>query len=281
MWLKRHKTLAMAVGVALAAVALFFIAAIPIYQNASVLLGKIKTKSAELESLTTKVSILSKLDPNVLKERVSVLDSALPPRKDVLLYLTSINGLSNELGLTFGGLSLAPGDVTESSASAKTASKSVGLQSLETEIKMSGGEQSIYSFLRTIESVLPLMQIKNIKVSILSGDQFSLSLTLGMLWAEPAIADVKGPVTLFGTEEDKYFTQLSEYRRFEPVLLPAGSESFKSDLFAPFSSAVVLPVETPRPSPTSPVVTVPEVLIVEPGVQGEDPAVQPSEPIEP
>lgn len=236
MWLRKHKTLAMAVGVGGVAFALVLGAAWPIYQNTRLLLTKIKVKSNELESLTAKVAILSKLDANVLSERVKVLDSALPPRKDILLYLTSIDGLSRELGLTFGGLSLTPGDLTEASGSAKKTTKMAGLQSLETEIKMRGGQESVYTFLRSIEEVLPLMQIKDIKVSVLGEDQYALALTLGMLWAEPASLDVKGAITLFGEQEERYFTQLSGYRRFEPITssIPTTQEG-KTDLFTPFA----------------------------------------------
>jgi hypothetical protein len=148
-----------------------------------------------------------------------------------------VDGLSRELGLSFGGLSLAPGEVTEATGAAKKSTKSSGgLQALETEIRMSGGKDSVYSFLRTIEEVLPLMQIKNIKVTVAGDDQYSLVLTLAMLWAEPATADVKSKITLFGETEEKYFTQLSTYRRFESPVSLDGNSSGKQDLFAPFSA---------------------------------------------
>jgi len=208
---------------------------LPIYQSASSMRHKIEIKSSELETLTNKVFILSKLDLNVLKERVATLNSALPPRKDILLYLTSISGLSQELGLTFGGLSFSPGDLTVASQSGqKIANTTLGLESLETEIKMQGNQENVYTFLRTIEGVLPLMQIKDINVVILGDDQFSLTLKLGMLWALPTAPDVKGTITLFGVEEDKYFSQLAEYRKYyvpnNDPLLPQTNEN----LFAPF-----------------------------------------------
>lgn len=233
MWYIRHKSLAIASLIALISIAMIFIAIIPIYQSAFNMLGKIKTKSAELESMTTKVTLLSKLDPSVLDERVSVLNNALPSRKDVLLYLTSINGLSQELGLTFGGLSLTPGDISEATGSA-VRTTTPGLQYLATDIKMGGSKENVYTFLRTIEEVLPLMQIDKIKVSILGDNQYSLDLNLAMLWAPTATIDVKGPVTLFGEEEDKYFSQLSLYRRFDVVApISPSTPVGKSDLFSP------------------------------------------------
>lgn len=253
MWINRHKTMATAIAFYALSFLLLFVAVIPIYRNASSLLGKIGTKSKELDAMTEKVSVLSQLDPNVLSDRVKVLDSALPPKKDILLYLNSIEGLSKELGLTFGGLSLSPGDITEATGSAKAeaptkrkvvAKTAAGLESLDTEIKMRGNQESIYAFLRTIEEVLPLMQIKDIKVSVLSDNQYSLALTLGMLWAQPVTASVKGPIALFGAEEDKYFTQLAGYRVFSASTLIESETGSKQDLFAPFTLPTVNVIET-------------------------------------
>lgn len=250
MWLNRHKTLAMSIGIGFSALLLVFVAVVPIFQNARMILGKINTKSVELDNLTTKVSILSKLDQNVLKERVDVLDNALPPKKDVLLYLTSISGLSRELGLTFEGLSLSPGDLTEATGSAQKRVAKSGLQSLETEIKMQGNQEGLYAFLRTIEGVLPLMQIKNVNVSVFGDDQYSLSVTLGMLWAEPATLDVNGSVTLFGTEEDKYFQQLSQYRRFDVAPTTVIEQNINTDIFSPISRTILQTTRT-QPTPES------------------------------
>jgi hypothetical protein len=242
MWLNSHKNLAMAIGIGFAAVLLVFVAMIPIYQNASKLLKQIKQKSIELEALTNKVSILSQLDPNVLQERVVVLDKALPPRKDILLYLSSIDGLSRELDsplVNDPGARVLPRRVL---VLVRRNAKAAGLQNLETEIKMRGSEENVYAFLRKVEEVLPLMQIGDIKVSILGEDQYSLTLKLGMLWAEPATADVKSQVTLFGEKEEKYFSQLASYRQFEPVIVSASSKSVgKTDLFAPFVVGTTIP----------------------------------------
>jgi hypothetical protein len=238
----------MAIGVGLGALVLFLIAVVPIFRNVTTVQGKIKSKSTELDNLTSKVTILSQLDPNVLQERVTILDGALPPKKDILLYLTSIEGLSRELNLNFGSLSLTPGELNSATQSAQKSSKAIGLQSLDTEIKMQGSQQSIYSFLRLIESVLPLMQIKDVKVSIMGNDQLSLALTLGMLWAEPTVTDIKGEVTLFGTVEDKYFEQLSQYRRFDTVISNPVETQIKKDLFAPIPKNIVA---TPSPTPST------------------------------
>lgn len=235
MWYKTHDLLVKAIGLAVVSFMLVFLAMLPIYQNANKVLAKIKTKNKELETITNKVAILSKLDKNVLAERVATIDAAIPPKKDVMLYLTSIDGLSRELGLTLGGLSLQPGTVSENLESENKSEKVGGLQSLATEIKIQGGQENIYTFLRTIENVLPLMQIKDISVNVGEGDKYTLSLSLGMLWATPEVSSVTGAVTLFGEEEDKYFTQLAGFRKFDklPFSAVAGTGEVKQDLFAP------------------------------------------------
>jgi len=45
---------------------------------------------------------------------------------------------------------------------------------------------------------------------------------------------VKGPISLFGSEENKYFEQLSQYRWFENFQIPQNNElGQKQDIFAP------------------------------------------------
>lgn len=236
-WFNQHKNLGMAGGVWAAVVLLLVAAVWPLYQSTNSLLSKIKTKTSEREALSTKVTLLSQLDTNVLAARVQTLDTAIPPRKDILLYLTAIDGLSGQLGLSFGGISLMPGDLTASEGKNTTVKTPVGLQTLDTDIRVSGNPDKVYAFLRTIEQVLPLMQIKNVKVSATSESLYQLSLTLGMLWAPPATADVKGPVSLFTDEEQKYFTQLSQYNTFTGIQSPGAVATFgKQDLFAPATS---------------------------------------------
>lgn len=231
-WLRRHKNAASAILIGLLALIIVVSGILPIYSNLRMLQGKIVKSKAELTSLENKVLLTRSLDPAILEERVKTLDRALPPSKDVLLYLASIDGLSRELGLAFGGITLVPGELSEATASGKKALTKSGLQSLETEIKMRGGKESVYGFLKTIESVLPLMQIKDIKVSATGGDQYSLNLVLAMLFAEPQTIDLKGQVSLFGAEEEKYFEQLAKYRQFESVESSVANFAPKQDLFA-------------------------------------------------
>lgn len=236
MWMRQHHNLVLAIGIWLGVVVVLLLAVGPLFKRANELTRMAKTKVQEREDVLAKVALVSQLDQNVLAERVLTLDAALPPKKDILTYLAAINGLSNELGVSFGGIDLAPGILTEATGSATKAvtKKTAGVESLESEVKIIGDREKVYAFLRAIEEVLPLMQIDNVKVSIGNNGQYSLSLTLGMLWAQANIGEVKGAIQLFSEEEEKYFQQLANYRQYEPIIGGVTDTGVNGNIFTPF-----------------------------------------------
>lgn len=217
----RHGFLVRAILVAIGMVVMLLALTFPFIGNVQELSRKIGSKRKENTEIAEKVSLLSGLDQAVLDERVKILDRALPPKKDVVLYLSTIDGLSRELNLSFGGIALSPGEVTEATGSAgKTTAKTpakaevAGLHTLETDIEISGTKESIYTFLRLVEESAPLMQIKDVKVSGSDATGYSLSLRLGMLYATTDTRAVKGPITLFDEKEEQYFQDLNKFRTF-------------------------------------------------------------------
>lgn len=221
LWFIRHTFGLRAVVIAALSLGTLFFAGFPIFTNVKNIQQKILSKTKEEAELSTKVSMLSGLDPTILQERMVIIDKALPPTKDVVLYLSTIDGLSRELGLTFNSIKLVPGDVTtgsnEAGAAAEKRSIPTGLSSLETEITISGSKDRIYSFLRMVEESLPLMQIKDIKISVSEGEQVTLSLQLGMLWASFDPGTVTGQITLFNQKEEEYFQKLAGYPQYTNV----------------------------------------------------------------
>lgn len=249
----RHSTLIKAGAIALVGVTMLLAGIIPLISRTSELSKQIESRQKEEVEITGRVAVLSGLDREVLKKRVETLDYALPPRKDVLLYLSAIDGLSRELGLTFSGISLSPGEVTEASPGAtpektKIADTVPGVHTLETEIKITGNQDNLYSFLRLVEQSLPLMQVRDVKVTKTGEANYILALRLGMLWANGDLTTVKGAITLFNDREEKYFQQLSSYRRFNSVIAETdGVTAGKSDLFSPMEINLI---ESPQATAT-------------------------------
>lgn len=231
-YIVRHQLLVRVFAVFAITAILLIVAVIPLSTAISRNSSKITTREKDRISLVEKVTLLSQIDNQVLQDRLKIIDSALPPRKDVVAYLTTMDGLSRQLGLSFGGIAISPGEVTEK-PDAQAKKVLVGLQTLDTTIKVKGDQNAIYSFLRSVEQTLPLMQIKDVKISGAGTGQYSLSLSLGMLWAPAQPTDVKGAVALFNDKEEEYFKTLSTYRSYQSELgsgeisIPSG----KVDLF--------------------------------------------------
>lgn len=219
LWLIRHAYGLRAGLVCLISLGILYFVGWPVFVHMKGIQNQIETKTKEESDLTNKISLLSGLDQEILRERMVLINKALPPNKDVVLYLSTIDGLSKELGLVFNSIKIMPGDVTtipEGDSVTKTKKRLVpaGLSSLETTIKVSGSKDNIYSFLRMVEESLPLMQIKDIKISVLGENQFSLSLQLGMLWASFDPKTVNGTITLFDQQEEGYFQRLTTYPQY-------------------------------------------------------------------
>ena len=231
----RHGLLVRAVAIAIGGLFLVILAIFPLIGGIRNGMSQLTAKEKQAAELTNKVSILSSLDPQVLANRVATLDSALPPRKDILLYLSAIDGLSRDLNLNFGGISLSPGSLTPTDSKGGAAP---GLHTLDTTVKISGSSENIYSFLRAVEQTLPLMLIKDVKVDVLGADSLNLTLNLGMLWAPASVGSVSGPITLFTDKEQAYFSTLQGYHAYASLAssIPAtGSATTGAprDLFSP------------------------------------------------
>lgn len=215
----RHQIAFKAVGVLAATVVILLIGLWPLFKSAGALLRKIETRGKEEEALSKKVAILTQIDQQVLKERTKIIKAALPETKDVIAYLGAVDGLSKELGLSFGGITVAPGDVSgesqkSGSGRSKNTRKVALLNVLDTDIKITGTRDGIYAFLRQVEQTLPLMQVSDVVVTKLEEDLYSMTLSLGMLWAPTPTIDLKGAISLFTEKEEDYFQKLNVFKTY-------------------------------------------------------------------
>ncbi|GAB4027087.1 MAG: hypothetical protein Fur0011_4320 [Candidatus Microgenomates bacterium] len=234
----RHQMAIKAIGVVAATLIALMVGLWPLLKSSGTLLRKIETRSKEEESLSKKVAILSQIDQEVLKERTKVIKAALPETKDVIAYLRAVDGLSKELGLSFGGITVFPGDVSgvsqkSSTSRTKDTRKVALLNVLDTDIKITGTRDGIYAFLRQVEQTLPLMQVSNVVVTKLEDDLYSMTLSLGMLWAPTPTVDLKGPISLFTEKEENYFQKLNVFKTYNGTSItesPAQNDG-RIDLF--------------------------------------------------
>ena len=253
--LRYHAVLVRAVVVLVATLVLIASGVVPMWGRLREVRGEIDSKSGELEQMSQRAVILNSLDDQVLRDRVVVLDAVLPPSKDVVAYLTALDGLSRDFGLSLGGVSLTPGELATGSASAKQqAPRQSALSSLETEVRILGAAESLYGLLRQVEETAPLMLIKDVQMNrVGSGSTFLLTLRLSMLYADPLVTGaLSGVVSLFTPQEEVLFERVKSFNRYVLSSSVAEGPLGKSDLFAPGSISPdqsSLPEESPEESP--------------------------------
>jgi Tfp pilus assembly protein PilO len=234
----RHQVAVKAVGVMTAALLILLLGLWPLVQSAGDLIRKIDTRSKEADKLSKKVAILTQIDQQILKERTKYIKAALPETKDVVAYLSAVDGLSKELGLSFGGITVSPGEVSgQAQAQQKTGRsqatrKVASLNVLDTDIKITGNRDGIYAFLRQVEQTLPLMQVSDVVVSTIDEDTYAMTLSLGMLWSPTPSIDLAGAISLFTEKEEEYFQKLSSFRNYgSSAVQNSQNPSSRLDLF--------------------------------------------------
>lgn len=232
----RHQVGLKAAGVFFVTILIILIGLIPLFRSAGTALRKIETRQKEEKALSQKVAVLSQIDQAVLKERTKVIKAALPETKDVIAYLGAVDGLSRELGLSFGGITIAPGEVSgkdeKTSKTGKNKRTVSTLNVLDTDIKISGTKDGIYAFLRQVEQTLPLMQVSDVNVALAGEDLYTMTLSLGMLWSPSVESDLKGAITLFNEQEEDYFKRLNSFRLYPASRVEAAvANTGKDNLF--------------------------------------------------
>ena len=242
LWMHYHYFLSRAILVAGASVFLILVGVIPMisrFKQTRVALTKEKEK---LETLSQKVVVLDNLDLRILKDRLELVNRVLPPSKNVVIYLNTLDLLAKELGLSLGDVSLSPGLIYEKE-SKQTKKQSVvkgkeKWQTLETEVRIIGSQENIYAFLRRVEGLAPLMVIKDVQVSRVEegSDNFILSLKLGMIYAEPKVERIVGQQIKLLSDEDERLVETLKSLRSYPLEVNTSTPTLlrnKADLFKP------------------------------------------------
>lgn len=216
LFLRNHSYLVRAIGIVIVSFIVIFVGVISTWQRMSEVRSELEVKERSFEDLSQRVVVLNGLNSEVLSRRVAILDSVLPPSKDIVAYLTALDGLSRELGLSLGGISLNPGEVsstgTADTGAKKSARSQAALSSLDTEIRIAGNSGSIYEFLRNIENTAPLMLVKDVQMNkVGSDDSYLLTLRLSMLYSFPTPSTLKGVVSLFTQKEEDLYESISGF----------------------------------------------------------------------
>ena len=200
--------------------------------------------SKEYDNLSTKLEILEGIDSIQVEERVKKMEEVFPSKKPVVQLMGSLNQLASEYNLSFGGITLRPGSLSQEQINKKSSknAKSIlpnELSDLKFGFQVAGGFDSIADFMNQIENLAPLMKIESLALSIKT-DPFFQADSLSVVADIEVIAYYQSPpktlgsvskkVSLLSREDEVVLNRMFGFRAFEAVIPVA--QTGKVDLFS-------------------------------------------------
>lgn len=223
-------------------IAIFLVLVLLVRPAAAKLVERWNTKrqlEKRFAQLQTKLEVLSGIDQNLTDNRVRQMEAVFPSEKPIVALMGSLSQLALEKNLTFGGISLSPGSLSEQGTKGAKANKKVspeGLLDLKFGFQVSGDFDNISQFLSALENTSPLMKIESVGMSIKTNPLFDRTQTLvaanievsAYYQAPPkTLGSIDKPVKLLTKNEEQLLNQLVGFRTFPLVVpqVPSGKEN--------------------------------------------------------
>lgn len=225
----KNKQLMIMLGIALA---LGIIVFGPTLSNLQKVIRVNKQQKTELNNLEKKLQILEGIDKNLITDRVKKMETVFPSDKPIVQLLSSLTQLAAKHSLSFGGVSLSPGSLTDEKKG-KT-----DLSDLTFGFEVGGELKNILKFLQELESVAPLMKIDKVGLTIktkpLLGDNNAMiaaEIDVSAFYqpAPKSLGTISQPVKLLSRSEEAILSQLFNFTQFQAVLPVA--QTGKTNLF--------------------------------------------------
>ncbi len=205
---------------------LLFLVVIPQWETAAQLREQYRQQQELANNLASKSEELDRFKADFLP-KLATLDQAMPKSKDVGLMLSSLREIADKSGASIVEYKLEPGQVSG------LTSKTVGEQSLEIELRVTGGTEAVQKFLKLIDASLPIKKIENLEVTSRSlqsvaGEQIQLPevriLLLEYYLTDTSKAEAKVALSALDDEDQQILSQIGKYEKVAEVR-PVSTES--------------------------------------------------------
>ena len=184
-----------------------------------------KQQGIELNNLETKLQILEGIDKNLITDRVKKMEAVFPSDKPIVELLSSLAQLAAKHSLSFGGVSLSPGFLTDEEKG-KT-----NLSDLTFGFEVDGELKNVLKFLQELERVAPLMKIDKVGLTIKTLPMIAAKINVSAFYqpAPKSLGKISQPVKLLSRSEEAILSQLFNFTQFQAVLPVA--QTGKTNLF--------------------------------------------------
>jgi hypothetical protein len=126
----------------------------------------VTTKRAAIEAKTETVRILNSLTSEKIDEDYTLVTTALPLRKDIVLIYSELNDVANRSGVELGGFSVKIGDIYTTAKSTKSSDQTInGIPYFTILVNVSGESDGMRKFADLMYESLPVVEISTIDIS--------------------------------------------------------------------------------------------------------------------
>lgn len=181
--------------------------------------------------LSGKLETLNGIETSLADERVKKMEAVFPSLKPIVPLLASLSQLAAEHSLTFGGLSLSPGSLSQEKDQSD-------LKDLSFNFEVGGDFLQISQFMKALENTAPLMKIESVALNIKANPLFdpqatkvSAQIEVSAYYQAPpkTLGSIDTPVRLLTKNEEVLLNQLVGFRTF-PAIVPTAAVG-KENLF--------------------------------------------------
>lgn len=220
---KKQKLILQILGLFLILVVLIRPVAVKLNDN----LATRRKLNTSLNQLQTKLNILEGIDPIMIDERVKKMEAIFPSTKPIVSLMASLSQLAAENGLSFGGVSLSPGSLSQEESPGKGKKKDAsGLADLTFGFQIGGDLDRISQFMQDLENTAPLMKIEEVGLTIKTNPIFNLEtivvadIKVSAYYQPPpkTLGGVDKPVKLLSKSDEALLNQLVSFKTFPPVI---------------------------------------------------------------
>jgi Tfp pilus assembly protein PilO len=171
-FLNTRKYLLVTVAMALTSLGLLLFAIIPQFQEVLELNNQVQREKPNLDRLRSKLVELQNIQFSPEFSQMEIVESALPSKKPLLEFLTSLNTIAVANSVVVEDFSLSPGlisaDIDEIQGAVRGGSQGP-IDTMETEMRVTGSFAEVSSFLIDLEKISPFTTITGLSLSSRSG----------------------------------------------------------------------------------------------------------------
>jgi len=174
--------------------------------------GELGKQKDELAQLSQKMAILQGYDRSELEARANQIVKVLPIDKNGPLIFASLRSLASENDLEIHGLDVQIGEISTESGKIQTKGNKESFPSLTISLSVSGDRGDLYEFFKSVESISPLMRIRQISLNQ-EEDIFESKLELETYYlASPEfIGKADRTIIPISSEEEEVYQKIKGY----------------------------------------------------------------------